>query len=51
MYSQYCEADLSVDSFWNRSFPRPPLSLHAEKNRVVQVKYTNLIIPFGMMGK
>jgi hypothetical protein len=25
--------------------------LHAEKNRVVQVKYTNLIIPFGMMGK
>jgi hypothetical protein len=46
MKPQYCETDLSVDSFWNRSFPRPPLSLHAEKNRVVQVKYTNLIIPF-----
>ena len=51
MYPQYREANLFVESFWNRSFPRPPLSLHAEKNRVVQVKYTNFIIPFRNDGK
>ena len=51
MYPQYCEADLSVESFWNRSFPRSPLSMQAEKNRVVQVKYTNFIIPFWNDGK
>ena len=51
MYPQYCEANVFVESFWNRSFPRPPLSMHAEKNRVVQVKYTNFIIPFRNDGK
>ena len=51
MFPQYCEADLSVESFWNRSFPRPPSNMRAEKNRVVQVKYTNFIIPFWNDGK
>ena len=51
MYPLYCEANLFVESFWSRSFPRPPLSMHAEKNRVVQVKYTNFIIPFWNDGK